>query len=58
MKGNFITFLQFINPVFLALGIIGLLLHFEVEYLDMAACGLGFWGLTGGIVADNSKKNK
>ena len=41
------TFWHYINPVCLAVGIIGILLHFELRYLDIGMTGLGLWGITG-----------
>ena len=41
------SFAHYINPVCLAIGIIGFLLHFEVNYLNIGAIGFGAWGLTG-----------
>ena len=41
------SFAHFINPVCLALGIIGFLLHFEVNFLKIGAIGIGAWGVTG-----------
>jgi len=35
------TFWHFINPVCLAVGIIGILLHFEVSYLVIGMIGFG-----------------
>ena len=39
------SFAHFINPVCLALGIIGFLLHFEVNFLNIGAIGIGAWGV-------------
>tara|TARA_B100001057_G_C22489707_1_gene809761 strand:- start:301 stop:480 length:180 start_codon:yes stop_codon:yes gene_type:complete len=50
------SFVHFINPVCLALGIIGLLLHFEVNYLNIGAIGIGAWGVTGLISLKIEKK--
>ena len=41
------TFWHYINPVCLAVGVIGLALHFEVEMLDIGMWGMGLWGVTG-----------
>ena len=41
------SFWHFINPVCLAVGIIGFILHFEVEYFAIGITGMFFWGLTG-----------
>ena len=50
------SFAHFINPVCLALGIIGFLLHFEVNYLNIGAIGIGAWGVTGLISLKIEKK--
>ena len=52
------TFYQFINPVCLAVGIIGLLFYFEVGYLEMAINGLGLWGVTGLLHLNEQKKKR
>jgi len=41
------TIYQFLNPICLAVGVVGICLYFEVDYLDMAMSGMGLWGLTG-----------
>ena len=50
------TFWHFVNPVCLAIGIIGILLHFEVPYLYIGIYGLGFWGFTGLQAREIDKK--
>ena len=50
------SFAHFINPVCLAVGIIGFLLHFEVNYLNIGAIGIGAWGVTGLISLKIEKK--
>ncbi len=50
------SFAHFINPVCLALGIIGFLLHFEVNFLNIGAIGIGAWGVTGLISLKIEKK--
>ena len=50
------SFPHFINPVCLALGIIGFLLHFEVNFLNIGAIGIGAWGVTGLISLKIEKK--
>jgi len=47
IKNEKTTFYQFINPVCLAVGIVGTCLYFEVNYIEMAMTGLGLWGVTG-----------
>jgi hypothetical protein len=44
------TFWHFINPVCLAVGIIGMLLYFEVSYLEIGMIGFGAWGVSGLLV--------
>jgi len=50
------SFAHFINPVCLAVGIIGFLLHFEVNCLNIGAIGIGAWGVTGLISLKIEKK--
>ena len=45
------SFWKFINPVCLAVGIIGFLLHFEVEYFAIGITGMFFWGVVVSTVA-------
>ena len=52
------TFWHFINPVCLAIGVIGFLLHFEVGYLEIGMTGIGAWSLTGIIGLEKEKKEK
>lgn len=49
------TFWHFINPVCLAVGIIGFLLYFEVSYLEIGIAGIGAWSVTG-IMGFNIEK--
>ena len=39
------TFYEYVNPVCLSTGIIGFLLYFEVDYLEIGMIGLGLWGV-------------
>jgi hypothetical protein len=41
------TLYHYINPVCLAVGIIGLALYFDMDMLDVGMWGLGIWGVTG-----------
>ena len=50
------SFAHFINPLCLALGIIGFLLYFEVNFLNIGAIGIGAWGVTGLISLKIEKK--
>ena len=52
------TFWHFINPVCLAIGIIGFLLSFEVNYLEMGIAGLGAWGVSGAMGLNIEKEDK
>lgn len=52
------TFWHFINPVCLAVGIIGFLLYFEVSYLEMGMTGIGAWGASGLMGLDIEKRYK
>ena len=51
------TFYQYINPVCLAVGIVGICLYFEVDYIEMAITGMGLWGVTG-LLHMNAQKEK
>tara|TARA_Y100001958_G_C21171993_1_gene503584 strand:- start:414 stop:593 length:180 start_codon:yes stop_codon:yes gene_type:complete len=55
-KFNLIEFYQFINPVALAVGIVGFCLWLDIDYLDMGMYGLGLWGVTGALHLDAQKK--
>ena len=52
------TFYAYLNPIFAALGIMGFLLYFEIDYLEIGMFGLGMWGVTGALHMHESKKNK
>ena len=52
------SFWHFINPVCLAVGIIGFLLYFEVGYLEIGMTGLGAWGVSGAMGLELEKKDK
>ena len=52
------TFWHFINPVCLAVSIIGILLHFEVGYLGIGMTGLGAWSVTGIMGLNIEKEDK
>ena len=41
------TFYHYINPVCLAVGILGLALHLEMDMLNVGMWGLGGWAVTG-----------
>ena len=52
------TFWHFINPVRLAVRIVGFLLYFEVSYLEIAISGLSAWGVSGAIGLNIEKEDK
>lgn len=41
------TFYHYINPVCLAVGVLGLALHFDMDMLDVGMWSLGGWAVTG-----------
>ena len=41
------TFYHYSNPVCLAVGILGLALHLEMDMLNVGMWGLGGWAVTG-----------
>lgn len=43
------TFYHYINPVCLAVGVLGLALHFDMDMLDVGMWGLGGWAVTGSL---------
>ena len=51
------TFYEYVNPVCLSIGIIGFLLYFEVDYIEIGMIGLGLWGLTGALDIEAKKNN-
>ena len=52
------TFYAYLNPICAAIGIMGFLLYFEIDYFDIGIYGLGLWGITGALNMHESKKNK
>ena len=60
MEKNKDTFYHYINSACLAVGVIGILLHFEVDYLEFGITGLGLWSITGilGKKAEEKSKGK
>ena len=58
-KFNKEEFYVFINPVALAVGIVGLCLWFEVDYEQIAMTGVLIWSVTGILhIEAQKKKNK
>ena len=55
-KFNIVEFYQFINPVALAVGIIGLCLWLEVNYEQIAITGGLIWSVTGILHIEAQKK--
>ena len=47
MKKDKEPFLIYASPAILAIGIMGFLLYFEVDYLDIGFTALGLWGVVG-----------
>jgi hypothetical protein len=47
MEKNKHTFYHYINSACLTVGVIGILLHFEVDYLQFGLAGIFLWGVTG-----------
>ena len=47
MKKDKEPFLIYASPAILAIGIMGFLLYFEVDYLDIGFSALGLWGVVG-----------
>ena len=49
-------FLIYASPAILAIGIMGFLLYFEVDYLDIGFTALGLWGVVGLWNIERNKK--
>ena len=49
-------FLIYTSPAILAIGIMGFLLYFEVDYLDIGFSALGLWGVVGLWNIERNKK--
>ena len=56
MKKDKELFLIYASPAILAIGIMGFLLYFEVDYLDIGFSELGLWGLVGLWNIERNKK--
>ena len=56
MKKDKEPFLIYASPAILAIGIMGFLLYFEVNYLDIGFSALGLWGVVGIWNLERNKK--
>ena len=56
MKKDKEPFLTYVSPAILAIGIMGFLLYFEVDYLDIGFSALGLWGVVGLWNIERNKK--
>ena len=56
MKKDKEPFLIYASLAILAIGIMGFLLYFEVDYLDIGFSALGLWGVVGLWNLERNKK--
>ena len=56
MKKDKEPFLIYSSLAILAIGIMGFLLYFEVDYLDIGFSALGLWGVVGLWNIERNKK--
>ena len=56
MKKDKEPFLIYASSAILAIGIMGFLLYFEVDYLDIGFSALGLWGVVGLWNIERNKK--
>ena len=56
MKKDIEPFPIYASPTILAIGIMGFLLYFEVDYLDIGFSALGLWGVVGLWNIERNKK--
>jgi len=56
MEKNKHTFYHYINSACLTVGVIGFLLHFEVDYLQFGLAGICLWSVTGILGMEAEKK--
>ena len=56
MKKDKEPFLIYASPAILAIAIMGFLLHFEVDYLDIGFYALGLWAVIGIWNLERNKK--
>jgi hypothetical protein len=58
MKKEKEPFLIYASPAVLAIAIMGFLLYFKVDYLDIGFTALGLWGVIGLWNIERLKKKK
>ena len=58
MKKEKEPFLVYASPAVLAIAIMGFLLYFEADYLDIGFSALGLWGVIGLWNIERLKKKK
>ena len=58
MKKEKEPFLIYASPAIFAIAIMGFLLYFEVDYLDIGFTALGLWAVIGLWNIERNKKNK
>ena len=56
MKKDKEPVLIYASPAILAIGIMGFLLYFQVDYLDIGFSALGLWGVVGLWNIERNKK--
>ena len=58
MKKGKEPFLIYASPAILAIAIMGFLLYFEVDYLDIGFSAIGLWAVIGIWNIERNKKKK
>ena len=58
MKKEKEPFLIYASPAILAIAIMGFLLYFEVDYLDIGFSAIGLWAVIGIWIIERNKKKK
>ena len=56
MKKDKEPFLIYASPAILAIAVMGFLLHFEVDYLDIGFTAIGLWAVIGIWNLERNKK--
>jgi len=56
MKRDKEPFLIYASPAILAIAVMGFLLYFEVDYLDIGFTAIGLWGVIGIWNLERNKK--